>query len=40
MKRKRYSVEQIVVAVKQHDMGLPAGDNARKLGIAEQTFYR
>ena len=40
MKRKRYSVEQIVVAVKQHDMGLPAGDIARKLGIAEQTFYR
>ena len=40
MKRKRYSVEQIVVAVKQHDMGLPAGDIARKLDIAEQTFYR
>ena len=40
MKRKRYSVEQIVVAVKQHEMGLPAGDIARKLGIAEQTFYR
>ena len=29
MKRKRYSVEQIVAVVKQ-----------RKLGIAEQTFYR
>ena len=40
MKRKRYSVEQIVAAVKQHDMGLPVGDIARKLGIAEQTFYR
>ena len=40
MKRKRYSVEQIVAAVKQHEMGLPAGDIARKLGIAEQTFYR
>ena len=40
MKRKRYSVEQIVVAVKQHEMGLLAGDIARKLGIAEQTFYR
>ncbi len=40
MKRTRYSVEQIVAAVKQHDMGLPVGDSARKLGIAEQTFYR
>lgn len=25
MKRKRYSVEQIVAAVKQHEMGLPEG---------------
>ena len=40
MKRKRYSVEQIVAAVKQHEMGLPTEDIARKLGIAEQTFYR
>ena len=40
MKRKRYLVEQIVAAVKQHEMGLQAGDIARKLGIAEQTFYR
>ena len=29
MKRKRFSVEQIVAAVKQHD-----------LGVSEQTFYR
>ena len=40
MKCKRYSVEQIEAAVQQHDMGLPAEDIARKLGIAEQTFYR
>ena len=40
MKRKRYSVEQIVAAVKQHEMGTPVSDIARKLGIAEQTFYR
>ena len=40
MKRKRYSVEQIVAAVKQHELGAPAADIARKLGIAEQTFYR
>lgn len=40
MKRKRYSVEQIVVAVKQHELGTPAAEIARKLGIAEQTFCR
>ena len=40
MKRKRYSVKQIVAAVKPHAMGLSAVDLARKLGIAEQTFYR
>ena len=40
MKRKRYSVEQIVAAVRQHDLGVSAADIARKLGIAEQTFYR
>ena len=40
MKRKRYSVEQIVAAVKQHELGTPVADIVRKLGIAEQTFYR
>lgn len=40
MKRKRISVEQIVAAVKQHDLGVAATDIARKLGIAEQAFYR
>jgi putative transposase len=38
MKRKRYSVEQIVAAVKQHEMGVSVPELARKLGIAEQTF--
>ena len=38
MKRKRFSVEQIVAAVKQHDLGVSATDIARKLGIAEQPF--
>lgn len=40
MKRKHYSVVQIVAAVKQHELGTPAGNTARNLGIAEQTFYR
>lgn len=40
MKRKRYSVEQIVAAVKQHELGTSVADISRKLSIAEQTFYR
>ena len=40
MKRKRYSVEQIVAAVKQHELGTSVADICRKLGIAEATFYR
>ena len=40
MKRKRYTVEQIVAAVTQHELGSPAQDIIRKLGIAEATFYR
>ena len=38
MKRKRFSVEQVVAAVKQHDFGVSATGIVRKLGIAEQTF--
>lgn len=40
MKRKRYSFEQIVAAVKQHELGAPAANIARNPGIAEQTFDR
>ncbi|MCG8429006.1 MAG: transposase [Chromatiales bacterium] len=40
MKRKRYSVEQIVAAVKQHELGMSVSDITRKMGIAEGTFYR
>jgi len=40
MKRKRYSVEQIIAAVKQNELGTPVPDIARKLGVAEQTVYR
>lgn len=39
MKSKRFSVEQIVSALKQHEAGLPIAEIARKLGIAEGTFY-
>ena len=40
MKSKRYSVEQVVAALKQHELGTPVADIARRLGVAEQTFYR
>ena len=38
MKRKRYSVEQIVAAVRQHDLGVSAADIARKLGLRSRPF--
>jgi putative transposase len=40
MKRKRFSVEQIVAVLKQAEMGLPVADLIRQVGISEQTFYR
>src|SRR5450631_3468225 len=40
MKRKRFSVEQIVAVMKQAELGLPVADLVRQLGISEQTFYR
>jgi len=40
MKRKRFSVEQIVAIVKQGELGTPVADLIRKIGITEQTFYR
>ena len=40
MKRKRYSVGQIVAVLKQAEMGMPVADLVRHTGITEQTFYR
>jgi len=40
MKRKRFSVEQIVAVLKQAELGMPVQDVIRQLGISEQTFYR
>lgn len=40
MKKKRFSVEQIVAVLKQAELGLPVVDLIRKVGITEQTFYR
>jgi putative transposase len=40
VKRKRFSVEQIVAVLKQTEMGTPVSDLLCHLGIAEQTFCR
>jgi putative transposase len=40
MKKKRFSVEQIVSVLKQVELGLPVADVIRQVGISEQTFYR
>ena len=40
MKRKRFSVEQIVAVLKQAELGLPVANLIRQVGISEQTFYR
>ena len=40
MKRKRFSVEQIVGVLKQAEVGVPVAELIRKVGISEQTFCR
>jgi putative transposase len=40
MKKKRFSVEQIVGVLKQAEVGVPVSELIRKVGISEQTFYR
>ncbi len=40
MKRKRFSVEQIVVVLNQAELGLSVAELTRQVGISEQTFCR
>ncbi len=40
MKRKRFSVDQIVAVLKQAELGMAISDLTRQMGISEQTFYR
>ena len=39
MKRKRFTQEQIIGVLKEHDAGAKAGDLARKHGVSEATLY-
>lgn len=38
MKRKRFSTEQIVTVLKQHEMGMPIQDLIRQVGVTEQSL--
>ena len=40
MKRKRFSVEQIVAVLKQVEVGVPVVEVCRQVGVSEQTSYR
>jgi len=40
MKKKRFSVEQVVSVLKQSEVGVPVSELIQKVGISEQTFYR
>ena len=39
MKKKRYTEEQIISAIKQHESGVKVDDICRDLGISQGTFY-
>ncbi len=39
MKRSRFSEEQIIGILKEHQAGMPAADVCRRHGISDATFY-
>lgn len=40
MKRSRFSDEQIIGILKEHEAGLSARELCRKHGVSEPTFYK
>ena len=40
MKKKRFSVEQIVAMLKQIELGLTVAEASRQVGVSEQAIYR
>lgn len=39
MKRTRFTEDQIIGVLKEHELGAKAGDLCRKHGISQQTLY-
>ncbi|POF27807.1 transposase [Roseibium marinum] len=39
MKRSRFSEEQIIGILKEHQAGLSAAELCRKYGVSDATFY-
>ena len=39
MRKSRFTEEQIALAMRQVEAGVPVTEQCRKLGISEQTFY-
>jgi putative transposase len=39
MKRSRFTEEQIIAVLKEHEVGAKTADLCRKHGISEATFY-
>ncbi len=39
MKKSRYSEEQIIAVLKEHQAGIPVSELCRKHGISDATFY-
>ncbi|MBB4303124.1 putative transposase [Rhodobium orientis] len=40
MKRSRFSDEQIIGILKEHQAGMSAADLCRKYGVSDATFYK
>ena len=40
MKGRKVDTAVIIAALKEHEAGLPAAEICRRLGVADNTFYR